>query len=108
MTHYHHSNIFAKSNYRTKYLSYVASIYDPLGFISPSHVIAQVPWDARVTNINSVKTELRRSIPLAQESISATDLHVFADTSIAANCAAVVLHAVVYQPYLVNKKCSKS
>ena len=37
-------------------LSYVASIYDPLGFISPSHVIdkviyrklcdEKVPWDA--------------------------------------------------------------
>ena len=108
MTHYHHSHIFAKSNYKTKYLSYVASIYDPLGFISPSYAIGKVPWDACVTNINSVKTELRRSLPLAQESTSATDLHVFADTSIAANCAAVVLHAVVYQPHSVNKKCSKS
>ena len=66
-------------------------------------MIAQVPWDARVTNINSVKTELRRSIPLVQESISATDLHVFADTSIAANCAAVVQHAVVYQLHSVIK-----
>ena len=48
-----------------------------------------------------MKTELPRSIPLVQDSITATDLHVLADASIVANCAAV--YAVVYQPNLVSK-----
>ena len=96
-------------------LSYVASIYDPLAFISPSHVIGKViyrklcdekvPWDAEVAvglkreiekwvrDINNLKTESPRSISL--------DLHVFADSSIVANCAAV--YALVYQPSLVNQ-----
>ena len=68
-------------------LSYVASIYDLLGFIPTSRVIGKaiyrelcnekVPWDAEVSlglrrkiekwmrDINNVKTELPRSIPLA-------------------------------------------
>ena len=48
-----------------------------------------------------MKTELPRSIPLAQDSITAIDLHVFADASIVANCAAV--YAVVYQPSSVSQ-----
>ena len=43
-----------------------------------------------------MKIELPRSIPLAQDSITAIDLHVFADASIVANFA--VVYAVVYQP----------
>ena len=44
-----------------------------------------------------MKTELRRSIPLPQDSdsVTAIDLYVFADASIVANCAAV--YTVVYQ-----------
>lgn len=38
-----------------------------------------------VRDINSVKTELPRSIGLAHESITAIDFHVFADASIVAN-----------------------
>ena len=48
-----------------------------------------------------MKTELPRSILLAQDSITAIDLHVFADASIVANCAAV--YAVVYQPSSVSQ-----
>ena len=97
-------------------LSYVA-VADPLGFISPSCAIGkvincelcdeEVPWDTEVSvglkrkiekwvrDINSVKTALSRSIPLAKDSITVVDLHVYADASIVANCAAV--HEVVYQ-----------
>ena len=97
-------------------LSYVASIYNRLGFISPSYVTGKVIYhelcdekvslDAEfsvglkrkiekwVRDVNSVKSELPRSIPFAQESINAIDLHAFADASIVANCAAV--YAVQY------------
>ena len=100
-----------KSITKRNIISYVASIYNSLGFISPSHVIGKaiyrelcnerVPWDAEVSvglkrktwkwmrDINNVKTELPRSIPLAQDSVTAIDLHVFADASIVAICAAV-------------------
>ena len=43
-----------------------------------------------------MKTELPRSMHLAQDSITATDLHVLVDASTAVNCAAV--YAVVHQP----------
>ena len=71
-----------------------------------------MPWDAEVSvglkrkienwvrDINSVETELSRSILLAQDSITAIDLHVF-DASIVANCAAV--YAVGYQPHSVSQ-----
>ena len=52
-------------------------------------------------DIDNVKTELPRSIPLAQVSITAIDLHVFADASIVAICAAV--YAVVYQHNSVSQ-----
>ena len=67
----------------------------------------KVSWDAQVSvelkrkiekwvrDINSVKTELPKSIHLANDSITAIDLYVFSDTSIVANYAAV--YAVVYQ-----------
>ena len=48
-----------------------------------------------------MKIELPRPIPLAQDSIHAIDLHVFADVSIEANCAAA--YAVVYRPSSVNQ-----
>ena len=54
-----------------------------------------------MTNINSVKKELPRSAPLVQESITATELHAFATSSIVASCATV--YAVVYQPNSVSQ-----
>ena len=48
-----------------------------------------------------MKRELPRSIPLAQDSITAIDLHVFADVSIVANWVAV--YAIVYQPNAVSQ-----
>ena len=45
-------------------------------------------------DINSVETELPRSTYLAEDSITTIDLHVLADFSIVANCAAV--HVLVY------------
>ena len=54
-----------------------------------------------MTNINSVKKELPRSTPLVQESITATELHAFATSSIVASCATV--YAVVYQPNSVSQ-----
>ena len=48
-----------------------------------------------------MKTELPRSIPLAQVSITAIDLHVFADASIVANYATV--YAVFYQSSSVSQ-----
>ena len=51
-------------------------------------------------DFNSEKTELPRSIPLAQDSITAIDLQVFADASIVANCAAV--YAVMYQTQFIQ------
>ena len=54
-----------------------------------------------VRDINCVKRELPRSIPLAQDSITAIDLHVFADVSIVANWVAV--YAIVYQPNAVSQ-----
>ena len=54
-----------------------------------------------MANINSVKKELPRSTPLVQESITATELHAFATSSIVASCATV--YAVVYQPNSVSQ-----
>ena len=73
----------------------------------------KVPWHAEVSlglkskiedwvrDINSVKTELPRSIGLAHESITAIEFHVFADASIVADFAAD--YAVVYEPNSVNQ-----
>ena len=104
-------------------LSYIASIYDPLGFISPSHVIGKliyrelceegVSWDSEVSkrlktrfekwakDISCIKTEIPRSIPLNIESVTSLDLHVFGDASVLANCAAV--YAVITQPNSINQ-----
>ena len=50
-----------------------------------------------VKDIYSVKTELPKPIPLAQEYITAIDLYDFAGSSIVANCASF------YQPNPVNQ-----
>ena len=99
-------------------LSYMVSIYDPLGSISPYHVLGKViyselydekiPWDAEapkhlknkfvkwMRGTLSFKTEIPRSVAPNKESITAVDVHVFGDASIVATCA--VVYAVVHQP----------
>ena len=104
-------------------LSYIASIYDPLGLISASHIIGkfiyrelcdlEIYWHEEVPDIlkskfkkwvqdiSSNKIALPRTIPLKLESVSAIDLPVFGDATILENCAAV--YAAVYQPSITNK-----
>ena len=79
-------------------LSYIASIYQPLGLISASYVIGKViyrelcdkklPWDTEilqilkkkfkkwVNDIINILIEIPRSIPTDKESITSVDLYV--------------------------------
>ena len=104
-------------------LSYIASIYDPLGLMSASHIMGKViyrelcdkklPWDTEipqilkkkfkewVNDITNILIEIPRSTPTHKESITFVDLHVFGDGSIVANCAAV--YASVNQPSAVSQ-----
>ena len=104
-------------------LSYVASIFDLPGIISPCHVLGKViynelcdekiPWDAGapehlnhkfikwVRDTSCLKNEIRRSVALNKESITAIDLHVFGDASIFESCT--VVYAVVHQPPVTNQ-----
>ena len=88
-------------------LSYIASIYNPLGLISASHILGKViyrelcvkklPWDTEVSqilkekfkkwvnDIANILIEMPRSIPTHKESFTSVDLHVFVDASIVAN-----------------------
>ena len=88
-------------------LSYIASIYNPLGLISASHILGKViyrelcvkklPWDTEVSqilkekfkkwvnDIANILIEMPRSIPTHKESFTSVDLHVFGDASIVAN-----------------------
>ena len=103
-------------------LSELASVYDPIGLISPSHLIGKIlyrevcelkiPWDEVVPlpikqkwdkwklDIET-KVEIPRSIPLKQESVAMVGLHVFTDASVLGCCAAA--YVVVYQPSSVNQ-----
>ena len=103
-------------------MSELASVYDPIGLISLSHLIGKIlyrevcelkiPWDEVVQlpikqkwdkwklDIET-KVEIPRSIPLNQESFTMVDLHVFADASVLGCCAAA--YVVVYQPSNVNQ-----
>ena len=103
-------------------MSELVSVYDPIGLISPSHLISKIlyrevcelkiPWDEVVQlpikqkwdkwklDIET-KVEIPRSIPLNQESFTMVDLHVFGDASALGCCAAA--YVVVYQPSNVNQ-----
>ena len=73
-----------------------------------------MPWDAEVSvglkmniekwvrDINRVKREIPRSVPLAQGPITAIDLYVFADAIVVASCDTV--YAVVHQSNSVNQR----
>ena len=103
-------------------MSELASVYDPIGLISPSRVIGKIlyrevcelkiPWDGVVPlpikqewdkwklDIET-KVEIPRSIPLKQESVAMVDLRVFGDASVLGCCPAA--YVVVYQPSSVNQ-----
>ena len=97
-------------------LSRIASIFDPLGIISPVSVLGKMiyrdicdcnlPWDeelpeelmirwkkwcARLPN----KIEVPRSLVLHREEVQAIDLHAFGDTS--GQGTSAVVYAVVHQ-----------
>ena len=96
-------------------LSYIASIFVPVGLISTSHIIGKVsyhelcqkkpPWDTKIpqTLKNKIKKwvndntntliEIPKSFPTHKESITSVELHVFGDVSIVANCA--VIYAIM-------------
>ena len=104
-------------------LSYVASIYDPLGLMSASHIIGKAIYHElcdkklssdteipkilkkkfykRVNAITNILIEIPRSVLIHKESITYVDLHLFGDASIVANCAAV--YAVVNQPSVISQ-----
>ena len=100
----------------------LASIYDPLGLVSPTAFSGKLmyrqvcdqhlPWDAKVSGSvadqwckfeNSLpgRVEIPRSITSIQELPKAIDLHVFGDTSGVGTSAAV--YAVVHQESGVNQ-----
>ena len=100
-------------------LSYIASIFVPLGLISTSHIIGKVsyrqlcqkklPWDIEiywslpnskqqqlkkwVNDNTNILLEIPQSFPTHKESTTSVELHVLGDASIVANSAAV--YAVV-------------
>ena len=104
-------------------LSYIASIYEPLGLISAGHIIGKViccelcdkkiPWDTEipqilkkkilkwVNNITNILNEIPRAIPTHKESVTSVDLLVFGDASVIANCVAV--YAVANQPSAISQ-----
>ena len=103
-------------------LSKLASIYHPLGLISPVHLRGKVvyrelcesklPWDKIIPNqVIQVwekcestlpsKMKVPRSIPSPDTPLNAIDIHVFADFSIIGTCAAA--YAVTHQSGHVNQ-----
>ena len=88
-------------------LSEPASVYDPIGLISPTHLIGKIlyrevcklkiPWDETVTSSIKqkwdkwkldieTKIEIPRSISLKKESVTMVDLHLFGDASVLGCC----------------------
>lgn len=110
-------------------LKFLASIYDPLGFISPVTLVGKIlyrdicdrklGWDEPLPGdlINRWKRWqkslpesfiVQRSIPLEQAKIERIDLHAFADAS--KNGTAASVYAVVFQKSRVSQGllCSSS
>ena len=110
-------------------LSYIASIYDPLGLISSNHVMGKliyrglcdlkIPWDEEtpdilkrkfkkwVQDITCNKIVLSRAKPLKLESVTAMNLHVFGDAGIIINCAVVIytiIYTIAYEPSNTHKE----
>ena len=113
-------------------LKTLASIYDPLRFISPVLLIGKIlfrnlcdlriPWDNEIpqeienkwvkwVNGLNIKIEIPRSISI-RETITNIDIHLFSDESINGVCtvAYATAYAVIYQPNkisqdLITSKC---
>ena len=100
----------------------MASVYDPLGFVSSCLLLSKiiycnlgdlkVSWDKEIPIdiqtqwlkwITGLKTEIKipRSIPIKNEPITEIDIHLFSDASIDEVCTAD--YAVVYQPTKVSQ-----
>ena len=98
-------------------LSHLASIYNPLVFISPAYLLGKIvccescelklSWDREIPTqlvkkwnkwltSSPYKTTFPRSIPLLDANINHGDIHVFGNSSIMVTCA--VVYAVVFQP----------
>ena len=102
-------------------LKTLASIYDPLGFISPVLLIGKIlfrnlcdlriPWDNEIpqeienkwvkwVNGLNIKIEIPRSISI-RETITNIDIHLFSDESINEVCT--VPYAVICQPNEISQ-----
>ena len=102
-------------------LKTLASIYDPLGFISPVLLIGKIlfhnlcdlriPWDNEIPQEMenkwvkwikglNIKTETPRSISI-RETITNIDINLFSDASINAVCT--VAYVVIYQPNKISQ-----
>ena len=102
-------------------LKTLASIYDPLRFISPVLLIGKIlfcnlydlrmPWDNKIpqeienksvkwVNGLNIKIEIPRSISI-RETITNIDIHLFSDASMNGVCT--VAYAVIYQPTRLAK-----
>ena len=102
---------YTKCNIR----SHLASIYDPLGFISPVYLLGKIvyqescelklPCDEKIPTLlvkkwnkwltsSPYKITIPRSITLPDANINHADIHVFGDSSIVGTCA----YALVFDP----------
>ena len=107
--HYQIEKFKSKGKYtKCIILSHLASIYDPLGFISPVCLLGKIvyrescelklPWDEEiptqlVKKWNKLlislpfKITIPRLVPLPDANINLADIHVFGDSSIMGTCA---------------------
>ena len=102
-------------------LKTLASIYDPLGFISPVLLIGKtlfrnlcelrIPWDNEIpqeienkwvkwVNGLNIKIEIPRSISI-RETITNIGIHLFSDANMNGVCT--VAYAVIYQPNKISQ-----
>ena len=117
-----HIPVFCETLTKRTVLQALASIYDPLGFISPVLLTGKIiyrklcdlkiPWDAEIPKelqkewikwkqtLNS-KIEIPRCIAQIRDHLSYIDIHLFNDSSILGVC--VVAYAVIHQKENVNQ-----